>query len=131
VIAVRKGHGRVVQPTIRGGPVNDRPVILQPTDSGVRIGGQKGRPPDATQGAPPDTAPHSGVEVGPSEDMFVVYQGGVEHSLDSTPVWRYVAKEALHSPNVPAVAEFRKVIEVAEKQKKAKPWQTHVRSVSN
>jgi hypothetical protein len=121
VIAVRKGHGKVVQPTIGGGPVNDRPVILQPRDGGIRVGGQKGHPPDGTQGAPQDTAPRPGAEVGPSEDMFVVYQGGVERSLDSTPVWRYIAKDALHSPNVPAVAEFRKIIEEAEKQQKGKP----------
>ncbi len=81
VITVRKGHGKVVQPTIGGGPVNDRPVVLQPTDSGVRIGGQKGHPPDATQGGPQDTGPRPRAEIGPSEDMFVVYEGGIERPL--------------------------------------------------
>jgi len=32
-----------------------------------------------------------------------------------------MTKDALHSPNVPAVAEFRKVIEETEKQQKVKP----------
>jgi hypothetical protein len=41
--------------------------------------------------------------------------------LERPPVWRYVAKDALHSPDVPAVAEFRKLIETAEKQQKSKP----------
>jgi hypothetical protein len=36
--------------------------------------------------------------------------------LESPPAWRYVNKGALKSPNVPAVAEFRKAIEEAEKQ---------------
>jgi hypothetical protein len=36
-------------------------------------------------------------------------------------VWRYESKDALHSPNVPAVAEFRKAIEETEKQQKSKP----------
>jgi hypothetical protein len=44
VIVVRKGNGKMVQPTIGGGGTspNNRPVILQPNDNGIRIGGQKG-----------------------------------------------------------------------------------------
>jgi len=41
--------------------------------------------------------------------------------LDRTPAWRYVNKDALRSPNVPAAAAFRKIIEEAEKQQKRKP----------
>jgi hypothetical protein len=48
--------------------------------------------------------------------MFVVYRGGQADPLDKAPVWRYIAKDALHSPDVPAVDQFRKVIEEAEKQ---------------
>jgi hypothetical protein len=121
VITVRKGSGKMVQPTIGGLPTNDRPVVVQPTDSGIRIGGQKGRPPDSTQPAPQDTNPHPQTEIGPSEDMFVVYEGHVDGPLDRAPAWRYMTKNALHSPNVPAVEEFRKVIEETEKQQKSKP----------
>lgn len=121
VIIVRKGSGKIVQPTIGGLPTNDRPVIVQPTDSGIRIGGQRGRPPDSTQPAPQDTKPYPQTEVGPSEDMFVVYEGRVVSPLERAPAWRYMAKDALHSPNVPAVGEFRKAIEEAEKQQKNKP----------
>ncbi len=32
VITVRKGSGKIVQPTIGGEPTNDRPVVVQPTD---------------------------------------------------------------------------------------------------
>jgi hypothetical protein len=116
VIVVRKGSGRVVQPTIGGLPTNDRPVIVQPTESGTRLGGQKGRPPGSTDPAPQDTRPTPQIEAGVADDMLVVYQGGVGNPLDGPPAWRYVNKDALKSPNVPAVAEFRKAIEKAEKQ---------------
>jgi hypothetical protein len=122
VIVVRKGHGKIVQPTIGGVPNgNDRPVVLQPTDNSIRIAGQKGRPPNSTQSGPPDTGPRPKVEVAPSEDMFVVYGGGVDDPLSGPPLWRYLAKDALRSPDVPAVAEFRKIIEETEKQQKSKP----------
>lgn len=123
VIVVRKGQGKFVQPTIGGVPNdNDRPVVLQPTDNGIRLGGQRGRPPDATQSAPPDTGPpHPKLEGGPPEDMFVLYAGGVDHPLDRSPLWRYIAKDALRSPDVPAVAEFRKLLEETQKQQKSKP----------
>ena len=53
--------------------------------------------------------------------MFTVYEGRLDGPLDRAPAWRYVNKDALRSPNVPAVAEFRKIIEEAEKQQKRKP----------
>jgi len=52
VIIVRKGSGKVVQPTIGGAPTNDRPVIVQQTDSAIRIGAQQGRQPGSTDPAP-------------------------------------------------------------------------------
>jgi len=124
VVIVRKGSGKIVQPTIGGLPTNDRPVIVQPTDNGGRIGGQRGRPPGSTDPAPQDTHPAPQIEAGMSDDMFVVYHGGEGNPLDGPPVWRYAAKDALKSPSVPAVAEFRKAIEEAEKQQqkqKGKP----------
>jgi hypothetical protein len=122
VILVRKGSGKVVQPTIGGAPTNDRPIIVQQTDSSIRIGGQQGRQVGSTDPAPQDTRPHPQAEVGPSEDMFVVYEGHTAAAFDQqAPAWRYLAKDALHSPNVPAVAEFRKLVDEAEKQQKTKP----------
>jgi len=53
--------------------------------------------------------------------MFVVYEGHVDGPLDGPPAWRYMTKDALRSPNVPAVEEFRKAIEESEKQQKSKP----------
>jgi len=70
---------------------------------------------------PPDRGPHLGNEVGSSEDSFEVYQGSIEHPLDSPPIWRYVAKDCLRPPNVSAVDEFRKAIAEAEKPQPKKP----------
>jgi hypothetical protein len=117
VFAVRKGTGRSTGPTIKGGPIDNRPVILQPTEGGIRIGGQRGQPPGSQPGTgtTPDTGPRLGTEMGPSEDMLEVYRGGVESPLDGAPVWRYVAKDALRSPAVPAVEQFQKAIDEAQK----------------
>jgi hypothetical protein len=122
VIIVRKGSGKIAQPTIGGAPTNDRPVIVQQTDSAIRIGAQQGRQPGSTDPAPQDTRPHPQAEVGPPDDMFAVYEGHTVAAFDQqAPAWRYLAKDALHSPNVPAVAEFRKLVDEAEKQQKTKP----------
>jgi len=124
VITVRKGNGKIVQPTVSGEPTNDRPVVVVPSDNGIHIGAQQGRPPDSTQPPPQDTSPSMGGEVGPTEDTFLVYRGcTASAALERAPVWRYVAKNGLRSPDVPAVAEFRKAIEAAVKQqqKTSKP----------
>jgi hypothetical protein len=61
------------------------------------------------------------MEVGSADDTFVVYEGHGDAPLQRAPAWRYIAKDALRSPNVPAVAEFRKLIEQEEKKQKTKP----------
>jgi hypothetical protein len=122
VVSVRKGNGKVAQPTIGGVPQNNRPVIFEPSDSGARVGGHSGTPPqsgDPTNSQAPN--PHQQVEVGPAQDMFVVYRGKRDDPLDAPAVWRYNAKDALRSPDVPAVEAFRKLILEAEKQRAAKP----------
>jgi hypothetical protein len=113
VISIRRGHGKVVNPTI-GGAGNDRPVIAEPINSGIRLGAQHGTPEPVTAGGPP-TGPHPQTEIGSSEDSFILYRGQVEYPLDGSAVWRYVAKDGLSSPSVPAVAQFQKVIEQTEK----------------
>ena len=127
VLAVRKGTGRAVTPTISGGPLDDRPVIFQPSPGDIRIGGQQGRPPDLSQpGIGPPPGPHVGTEIGQSVDSLEVYRGGVEYPLDSSPLWRYIAKDGLRPPQVPAIDQFRKAIDetektAAQKQGKKKP----------
>ncbi len=118
VIMVRTGDGRGMRPTVRGGTIDQRGGVGQSTDSTVRIGAQHGPPPSMNDPmAPPNRGPRIGNEVGPSEDTFEVYQGQVQHPLDSSPGWRYIAKDCLRSPKVTAVEEFRKALAEAEKPK--------------
>jgi hypothetical protein len=122
VIMVRKGSGKIAQPTIGGIPTNNRPVILQPTDSGGRIGGGLGTPPQA--GDPTGASsrgPVTQVEVGGDQDLFAVYRGKRDNALDTPAVWRYREKDALRSPDLPAVDAFRKAVVEAEKQRAANP----------
>ncbi len=117
VIAVRTGSDKMVQPTIRGGPIDNRPGVAQPTDGGIRIGAQQGTPPplsDPGLGGP-QNGPRTSNQIGPSEDTFEVYRGSVSDPLDSSPVWRYIARDCLREPKVSAVDEFRKAIAEAEK----------------
>ena len=116
VISVRKGNGKIAQPTIGGVPVDNRPVVVEPTtDAGIQ------NPPTPGQTRPRRPDPHPQVEVGPSEDIFAVYRGKRENSTDYPAVWRFSGKDALRSPGVPAVDEFRKLIVEAEKQSAANP----------
>jgi hypothetical protein len=122
VIAVRTGHSS--GPTIRNSPTDDRPVTIQPGDGNIRLGGQQGRPPDATQpgiGPPTSSDPRLGTEMGTGDDIFEVFRGGVEYPLDASPVWRYTAKNALKQPPLAAVEQFRKAIDDSEKLRQQKP----------
>jgi hypothetical protein len=129
IITVRKGSGKIAQPTIGGIPNNNRPVVLQPTDLGGRVGvrqGSSGTTGDPSDPQYPSSSPQPQVEVGQSQDMFVVYRSSSKDDpyhapLDAPPVWRYAAKDALQSPGVPAVDVFRKLIADSEKQLAGKP----------
>jgi len=122
IITIRKGQGKIVEPTIGGGPINDRPVVVQSTDSSVRVAG-RGRQPEPRDPSldPQNPSPHPQTEIGSSDDSFSVYQGRVEHPLDRAPVWRYIHTDALRGPAVPVVAKFREAIEEAQKQAKTRP----------
>lgn len=117
VFMVRTGNGRGMRPTMKGGPIDQRPGVGQSTDSSIRIGGQAGHAPSMSDPTidPQDRRPHIGNEAGPSEDMLQVYRGGVQYPLDSSPAWRYIAKDCLRAPEVTAVEQFRKAIAEAEK----------------
>ena len=123
IITVRKGSGKIVQPTIGGVPQNNDVGVIQPTDSGGRVGVRQGNPgisgggPLNPQSSSPGPRPQ--VEVGESQDIFVVYRGNKENPsgspLDAPAVWRYSANDALDSPEVPAVGVFRDLISKSEK----------------
>ena len=126
IIVVRKGHGHPVDETISDSRQNSRPGVINPTDNGVALGAQRGRTPgsvlDPSNPASnnPDSA-HPQAEIGDSDDSFLIYQGGVPNPLGNPPIWRYVAKDGLHSHNVPAVDQFRKAVVDTEKLEAKKP----------
>jgi len=122
VISVRKGSGKMAGPTIGGIPNNDRPVILQPSESGPRVGGQGGTPPPLSDPmGSQQQSPYPRVEVGQAQDTFFVYRGRRDDALDSPPVWRCMGMDMLRHPGVPALNEFRKAIVEAEKQQANNP----------
>src|ERR1700730_1656489 len=95
VIAIRKGSGKIVHETIGGMPTNDRPVVGQPNEPGIRVGALKGRSAAAPrQPLRQDTGAAPQTEVGFSEDTFVVYQGHSSGPVDQQPpIWRYTNKD--------------------------------------
>jgi hypothetical protein len=117
IIVVRKGSGKMADATISNPRQNDRSGSVTSTDNGLSIGAQHGQQAgsasDASNGS---IGLHPQMEVGMPDDSFVVYQGGRDDPLDAPAGWRWVRKNALHPHDVPAVQEFRKAIEEAEKQ---------------
>jgi hypothetical protein len=120
IVSVRTGNGRAMRPAIKGGP-GDQRTGAWPNDGGIRVGSpQSQAPPYNDPTASPNRGPHVSNDVGSPDDMFAVYRGGVDRPLDTSPVWRYSAKNCLGAPNVPAVEEFRKAIAAAEQARPAK-----------
>jgi hypothetical protein len=116
VIAVQKGTGKATETTVGGGPVDNRPVIVEGTDNSIRFGGHQGTPPATTQYRGPESQrPSEGIQIAGSDDRMAVYLGGVDYPLDGAPIWNYAGKDALKAPDVKAVEEFRKAIAEAEK----------------
>jgi hypothetical protein len=116
IFTVRKGNGRMVNPTIANSPIDSRPVILQPGADSDRIGAQHGQLPGMNQpGVPQDSEPRAQTEIGSSEDTIEVYRGDVDMPLDRSPVWRYSAKDALRPPSVSAVEQFHNAVDQSEK----------------
>ena len=124
IVAVQKG--RANGPTIHNSPVDSQPIILdggvqpEPADGSIPPAGVHGRSPDPTNPGM-GRAPNISNEAGMSEDSFEVYMGGVDHPLDAPPVWRYVAKDALSSPQVTAVQQFRNAVYESDQLSQQKP----------
>jgi len=113
VIVIRRGHGKLISPTIRSPRLGNRTGVIEPTDSGINVGAQSGQGPRTSPpGQTPDESPRIQNEAGSPDDYFAVYDGQVQ---DGPLLWRYMAKDALKPHNVPAVAEFRKAVAEAEK----------------
>jgi hypothetical protein len=122
VIVLRKGHGKIADATITDPRQNGRVGSANPLDDGISAGAQHGPQPGLSSGRPSDgtqdgaVGAHPQIEAGDGEDSFEVYKGNTEHAMDGAVAWRWVRQDGLHAHNVPAVAEFRKAIEEAEKQ---------------
>jgi hypothetical protein len=131
VITVRKGNGKLIQPTIGGTPINGTPPVSGGTTStptqmttrgAVRLG--PGSPNDPSSAGNQPSTPGPQIEAGSPQDMFVVYRGSMDaywSPLDAPAVWRYSGKDALASPSVPAVEAFRKLIAESEKELASHP----------
>ncbi|HXR33076.1 MAG TPA: hypothetical protein VN830_05190 [Verrucomicrobiae bacterium] len=125
VIGVRKGTGKIMNPTISGGPVDSRPGTIETTDNQVRIGMQQGRPPNGTQTGEASGRTSPGMEAGSiTEDLLQVFRGGDTYAANSAPVWTYSVKDGLNPPGVAAVEKFRKTLEEAEKAAAQKQQQS-------
>jgi hypothetical protein len=142
IIVVRRGTGKVASGTVHDPRQDRRPVAIDPTDTGIGVGIQRGQPPpyagdlpDASQGSSipsqngpqnrpmTDDVPHPEAEIGTStsDDSFLVYRGRTENPLDGPPVWRCEAKNALKPHAVPAVDAFRKALDQAEQAAAKQP----------
>jgi hypothetical protein len=131
IIMVRKGNGKLIQPTIGGTPVNGTPPVSGGTTStptqvttrgAVRWG--PGSPNDPSSAGNQPSTPEPQIEAGSAQDMFVVYRGSMDSiwsPLDAPSVWRYSGKDALASPSVPAVEAFRKLVAESEKELASHP----------
>jgi hypothetical protein len=116
IFVLHKG-GAAVKPTIGGIP-DEPPVVLGPTgDSGGGITLGSGRRPGVSSSDSEIGGPTMRTEVGTPDDIFSVYRGGEDNPLDSPALWRYMARDGLKHPGVPAVEKLRKAIEEAEKTK--------------
>jgi hypothetical protein len=127
VVGIRKGTGKVANPTISGGPVDSRPGTIENTDNQIRIAVQQGHPPDVSDPTgtnPPNDRVHPGMQAGGTDDTLQVFQGGVQYPLDNPPVWRLTAKDGLKPPTVLAVEQFRKAVEESEKAAQQKQQQS-------
>ncbi len=121
IIVIRKGNGKLVQPTIGGTRANTPPPVAgQRTDTSISAAGSVG-------GQPPfgPSQPSPQIEAGNSDDSFLVYRGdhtsNFGSAIDVPAVWRYTRKDALASPAVPAVEAFHYAIAESEKALAKKP----------
>jgi hypothetical protein len=124
VIVVRKGNGRLMDETLPDPRQNNRAGVINQTDNGVSMGGQHGPQPGLSSDdglGPNQGSPHPQTEIGQADDSFAVFKGGGEKPLDASPVWRYVTKNGLSSPDVPAVAAFKKAVADADKAAAKQP----------
>lgn len=127
IVVVRKGHA---QASTVGGTTNPGPVVFDPGDSGTNISIHHGQnqPLSRTESSQQISHPRLGSEAGSAEDLLEIYLGRkplagdasrntTQYPLDEPPVWFYTAKDALKSPKIEAVVEFKKAVGAAEQKR--------------
>lgn len=136
VIVVRKGSERPVDGTIGGPASNNNPVMTgrsranpsmdtDPSDPVSRQPTATGDPTSPQPNTPVYPSAYPQIEAGHVDDTMAVYRGKRGDALDAPSVWRITAKNALQSPGVPAVDDFRKTIADAEKQQQQQQQANH------
>ena len=128
IVVLRRGTGKFTAGEVRDPRQNRRPGSVEPTDTGVSVGAQRGVPVDATGSSGTRGAVGRGAEPqaegGGTNDAFVVYEGRTSDPLDEPAGWRYQRKDGLkpdRSGKVAAVEAFKKAVDAAEKAGGKKP----------
>ncbi len=92
VIAVKKGSGKIANPTINGGPVDTRPGTIETTDNQIRIGAKQGPPP----GGPESGDATSSGRKGESRDGSGLYRRYVRSISCRHLQWAWRASVVVH-----------------------------------
>jgi hypothetical protein len=118
VIVIRRGNKRAVDATISDPSQNDRVGVINRSNNGVQVGAQRGSLSDAPGSGLPGAdrdSPRPQLEIGATDDSFVVHHGDPVDPVDSPVGWRYEVRDGLRSHDVPAVEEFKKAVIAADK----------------
>jgi hypothetical protein len=122
IVVIRRGNRRLVNATIADPMQNNRPGAINATDNGIGVGAQNpsrqpnmGDPNGTGQQTQPRPTAQPQMEIGGTDDSFVVFDGTVAKPLNGSPGWRYMAPDGLRPHSVPAVEEFRRAVAAADK----------------
>lgn len=117
IIVIRKGHRRLVDATIPNPQQNNQAGVINPTDNGVMLGGQRpgGGPSGPRTQYPQSQTPQPQTEIGGTNDSFAVFDGKVDKPLNGAPGWRYESPDGLEAHNVPAVDQFKKAVAAGDR----------------
>ncbi len=124
VIVVRRSRGKLAERTVADPRQNSPIADISRSDSSLSIGAQS-VPPNSRSGPTPNPnrpaidpregAPQPQIEIGNTEDAFLVFEGQRPFDPDEIPGWRWIHQNGLKPHSVPAVDEFRKALEAAQK----------------
>lgn len=118
VVAVRSSNGQIASPTIENGSTDAHIGGVQ--YGKLTIGATQGHGPAMSEPTmnPKSTGPHVGKQIDGGRDLFAVYQGGPMYKMSAPPLWKFEGKNALKTPDMVAIREFRKAVAAAESQTK-------------